>query len=627
MKLPKLVFIVPAILLSLSGLSFAALNFPYANLRTNLPIYEEPLIGMGNYYTGLAKGTATALWNPAGIMKVQTVEANASVPFSFSNASWNKSFKMSDFDFNAGSGINTGVYFTNDMSDLTKKDRDFLGSIDYAADKQPLAFDQSIRINDMFAFGVKTVKAVSVGWDMIGSAPMTAQYVTDFKGINNYNNSGVSIDNTGKITYNFSGLYEYKSASPLWNGFLTQNMRLPTTVNASMQNSFSMKDTIVLNGGMRTGAFSWGLNIIPISVQAAFDNNVQSTVTKGSPDMYFYTPNFDPNNEKTVADWTSDQNLYGTQYGYKANPINVPAGEVVMDSKWSGTYTGSAIRTDLGMTWDIQPGTNLNLVMENFLGSSLNMRGAGISYYANSRFNQANPNIDPAKGTDWTPFTSSSKDFTFGDNGLFLEPEKTYQIPKRIRIGASIAKPFPIAIDIENQVNPLPIRIIDSTGTAKMVDITNLNVLRLGTEFQLFRLPLWFSGGMGFVYKPSCENKEVQDKIDSIFKIGSRQMPVFPAKLDLGLQTEISGIRTGLALGVDALSVINMYQVDFLYSNIGKTVYYSLYGKKDPWQVSYTAAVDPIATVAGVQGRGVSMSSLTASDLKWNQIVSVSYKF
>jgi hypothetical protein len=324
-----------------------------------------------------------------------------------------------------------------------------------------------------------------------------------------------------------------------------------------------------------------------------------------------------------------DPGLYGTSKGYKANTINIPNGEVVMDGEYRGNYSGSAMRMDLGVSMDIGTSAAFSIVAENFNSAALNMKGSGISYYANDRFNTTDiPNIDPVSGIDWKPFTDRSTDISFKEGqGLYLEPEKSFQIPKRFRFGYSTLKPFLLAIDYELLLTPVNVSITGSNGLQQSVAINGLNVLRIGGELQMFRLPLWLRGGLGFLFKPTCDNADVQAKIDSYFKLGTKRIPVFPAKADLGLSTNIYGTNAGISLGLDALSFINLYSVDVTYSNMGKALFYTLYANRDNWQFSYIGSADVAGTYADLQAQNKSIKSASLSDIKWNQTLAVSYRF
>jgi len=209
-----------------------------------------------------------------------------------------------------------------------------------------------------------------------------------------------------------------------------------------------------------------------------------------------------------------------------------------------------------------------------------------------------------------------------------MEESKTYELPRKLRYGMHITRPFLIALDYETRTNPMIIQVVDSAGSRVDVGISNINVLRLGSEMQVFALPVWLRGGIGVVSKPSADNAEVQAKIDSTFPEG---IPFLPAKLDLGLQTEITGAKTGLAFGVDAMSAISLYSVDLLYTNIAKPLFWTLYTGKENWKIFYTAAADIPGTVMVLKSKGIPMDraleSLSASDIKWNQTFAVSLSF
>ncbi len=602
----------------------ADFNFPYSNLTLSLPIYEDPIPGIGIYYGSLARGMTSALWNPAGLTRIPTAEANAQIPLGKLVSSFSNNFKVEDNEFEAGSGFANGIYFTDDPSDLVKKERTATTLAGYNNPGSSLEFDQAIKFNDWLAVGVKTLNPLDASWDVAGSVPVTSKYSSD---LNNFSQDNLSITD-GKLTYTVGGI-PYTSSDRVWSGFLTQDLILPTSAKTSFRNSLSMQNSMTMTGAVKYGQFSAGLNLTPISVRTEFDNSARAIVSTSASDLIFYTPNFDPDDPVDVAAWTTDPARYGTSSGYKASVIQVPEGEIVADARWSGIYSGSCVRQDLGLMWDPQPWLAFSLVAENMGGAVLDMKGRGLSYYANHRFNTENPDIDPAEGINWSPFEYGSTDFVFPDGqGLYMEPSKTYELPKKIRLGMHTTKPFLIALDYETRSNPMIIQVVDSTGTRVDVGISNINVLRLGSETQIFALPIWLRGGVGVVSKPTADNAEVQEKIDSTFPQG---IPFLPAKLDLGLQTEITGAKTGIALGVDALSAVSLYSVDLLYTNIAKPIFWTFYTGRDNWKLSYTAAADIPGTVATLKSKGVPMDkimdNLTASDIKWNQTVAVSLTF
>ena len=203
----KFLFLSLLIFVSASSTAFADFNFPYSNLRLTLPIYEDPLPGIGIYYGSLAKGMNTALWNPAGLTRIPTAEANARIPMGAFASSFSQNFNIEDNEFEAGSGFSNGIYFTDDMSDLTKKERTMTSSIGYNNPGASLDFDQAIKFNDWLAVGVKTLNPLDVSWDVAGSVPVTSKYSSD---LNNFSQDNLSITD-GRLTYSIGGI-PYTSA-------------------------------------------------------------------------------------------------------------------------------------------------------------------------------------------------------------------------------------------------------------------------------------------------------------------------------------------------------------------------------------------------------------------------------
>ncbi len=590
-------------------------------------MYEEPYTGLGNYYSGLADGIRTVLWNPAGLLRQATGEASVTLPFKTGNYSFGKTLKVSDTDFTSGAGnLKTTLFFTKDTTDLTKQQRNINSSILYTGSNANVLLDKSIRINDFMVFGIKTMNPIEINASFGGEIPAVAQYTADFM---NYSSGKIATDSEGKISYAYSGTSTYVSDRPLWSGFLTQKLNLPTTTISSMNNRLKIDEPFVMSGAIQINKLLIGANVIPINARAEIDNRSRVMVNKSATDMVFYTPDFDANDQAAAFAWTQDPELYGTSKGYKMNTISVPAGEVIVDSSYSGVYTGSTLRTDIGAMWLVDDNSNLGFVIENASNSSLNMKGSGLSYYANHRLNTANqPSVDPQSGFSWSPFTAGASDFVFASGkGLYMEPVKEYKLPRKLRMGAAFRNPFILTVDYEMPDTPVTIMITDGSGNPKLVTISGMNVLRIGTEMQILNLPAWFRGGIGFVYKPVADDADVQAKIDSLFKFRSRSLFMFPFKIDGSLQTKIMGNDSGIALGIDPLAIINAYALDVTYSNFGKPFFLSLYTKKDSWNFSYSAVADPIATVASVQSQNRAVTDITFADLKWNQALSVSYKF
>ncbi len=618
------------LIILLSCTAYADIDFPYLNSRANIPIYEEPFSGMGSYYGSLSNGIKTVLWNPAGIMRVGTAEGSFTFPMNLTSVSFGYTSKIDDLDMDAtGNGLSTGVFFTDDPTDLTKKQRNMNTYGGYSNSGASLVFDQTFRVNDSVGIGVRSLNPIDIELGLAGNFPMFAQYSTNYR---NTTTGGLSVDGSGFMTYTYDqgGLtYTYTSAQPVWNSFLEQRLRLPTTAVSQFQNDMHVDRTVVLTGGYKYDKFSFGLNVTPLSARADIENSMQLIVSRNAGDGVFYTPDFDPTNQADVAAWMLDPTRFGAAAGYKANTIDIPAGDVIMDSKWSGTYTGAAVRSDLGMMYDISDNTTLSLMLENITGSTMTMHGRGINYFANHRFNStSSPNIDPDGTLDWDPFTAAGQDFVFAPGqGLYMDNNIEYNIPRRTKIGVAIKTPFLLAIDYETPSTPTRIRVRDSSGSYQDVNLSNMNVLRMGAEMGLFRSPVVLKGGMAFLYKPVADNAEVQSKIDSIFKLRSRSIPFIPIKFDMGLEADMYKGKTGFAFGIDGLSLINMYSFDLTYSGNGKTLFYTLYHNREDWQLSYTAMADILATMAEIKSSGKPIGEAGMSDVKWKQAVSMTLRF
>jgi hypothetical protein len=276
------------------------------------------------------------------------------------------------------------------------------------------------------------------------------------------------------------------------------------------------------------------------------------------------------------------------------------------------------------LSYDLGEILTLGLVLENVGGASLNFVGQGRVVYVNSRVSTAEPTgfDDPSQEFHWDLFKDNFEPVE-GTEDLFLEEEVRADLPKRIRIGLALKKPFLIAIDYEQNQTPFKYKQIED-DQEKIITISNVRILRIGMETQLFALPIWFRSGMPLMFKPDIEglDPDAQKNVDDAFQFG-----VLPVGYDMGTEINFWGTYVGSNFGFNISSAFALYQLDTLNLDLGKVGFWDLYVRRGPWKVTYLAAIDPASTAGAYANREDKDQDFGMEHIRWIQTFTVSYKF
>jgi hypothetical protein len=490
-----------------------------------------------------------------------------------------------------------------------------------------VTYGQAIKINDYLTLGITTMGNTAIEANIVGQMPAATKYDLNLYNVNDYQGTGMYIDSNGILTVSREG-FSYTTASSLWGGFLTQNATAAVTAYSEMINNISINSEIVFSAASKTGPISWGVNIIPISATAAVNNVVQTLITTDYGDAYFYSPNVDISDEAAVANWVSNPDLYGASGGYNQSVVDIPQGEIVADTKYAGTYAGSALRIDLGATYDLGDSMTISLMAENLNNSGLNMTGTGLTAYGTHRYNTAeSPTVDPITGVTWNPFTDYEQVIPETADWA-LPSEQYYPLPRRLRAGVAWKKPIIFSIDYEMQLNPMEVVYKHSDGNYAATRISNINILRLGIESSILSSPVKLRGSTGLLLKPTVENDpDLAASVNSVYST----LPVLPAMLNLGGEINFWGTKAGLGFGYNGLTLLSLVQLDTVSTNISQLLYWSIYADNDQWNLTFSQAVDPTSTasayLAAHPGSSVDFSSFQFSDLKWLSTIAIGYEF
>lgn len=377
----------------------ADLNYPYGRVSLKLPPSENPYPGLGNYYSTLAKGMKSVLWNPASLGKLKLSEASISTVLAMGSYDMTKTSSVEEKGgtFEVGAGTAGGkatmdyALFFRPYSAVTgigtaTKEVEIQSDLNYATSSTGINFSVAQRINDWLIIGFASNNPLEANLDLAGNFPVTGRMSMDLKG---KSMGDMVITNDGKLKYTFTSpggtLTTPETVSSVWSGFLSQEVTIPFTNISELRNNLNFQSPYIATVASQFRNFYAGINILPISATAQMDNDVRTVVNADTPDQLIYVPNFDPNNQSQGANWIADPDKYGTQAGYSRKQIKLPSGEIVADAKYRGFYNGSTARMDFGIMYDIADWLTFGMALENIGGTSLNLKGNGLAAYLDHR--------------------------------------------------------------------------------------------------------------------------------------------------------------------------------------------------------------------------------------------------
>lgn len=620
-------FILASVLLVLLILpSQAAINFPYGNFNIKMPPLEETYPGMGSYYSTLSRGIGSLMWNPALLSYISTAEVTFSLSGSSKNYTINNTRLVEDATFEADIiGNFTGaVYFDYPSQAISPQTREVTGHYNYATETTGITYQQAMKINDWLTAGVIYRGPVESNFNIVGDFPTTIKYELNMSG-SSLEGVPLWVDNNNRMSYSYqlpNGTeVTSTSATPVWDGFVTQEAALPLTSYTELRNNVTVNSDITASIAGKLQKLSFGVNMTPIGGEINIDNAFRTVVNQDATDIVVYSPDFDTNSSEAIADWFSDSSKYGTQSGYKGKVSQTPAGQAVVDAKYRGFYSASTMRMDLGASYDITEYLRMGIAYENFNAASLNFSGAGRSTYVQSRIGSAEFSniIDPAQN-DSPGFFKDTFEPVDGTEDYALEPNKNYQLPQRMRVGFAFVKPIVIAIDYEKQLNPIRYWAQDDSGDYGVVEISDINMVRVGIDLNIIK------GGTTLLLKPTVTglDSEATDSINRAFKFGA-----VPLKIDLGSTLNLWNWKTDAYLGFNAMSLIDILQFNTLSSDLSKMLYYGLSVTRNYWTVSYLATMDTLGSAAGYyEAREQdSTKEFKYEDVKWITTWQITYRF
>lgn len=633
--LKRLVVIIIAVF-SLTIVVHADFDFPYGSVKIKVPPSENPFPGFGSYYSTIAKGMKSILWNPASLGKLGLTEASLATISPSDTYGYSRTMALSETSGTLEGGASLALLFRPPAeigSGISTTDINVTVHADYATSSTGINFSSALKVNDQVAIGFTSNNPLELDLNLAGSFPITVRTAIDLKG---QTVGGMEIANDGKLKYTFGSgatITTYESTQPIWDGFLTQEVTVPFTNLSELRNNISIQSPYTGTLAGNFGQLCLGINMVPIYATANIQNDVRTVVNSDTDDGFLYTPNFDTSNQTELASWINDSDNYGSAAGYQRKVIKLPARETIATAKYKGDYTASTARFDIGAIFDVNNWLTVGLNLENASGSSLNFKGTGRSAYVTYReINTEDAGdvaelIQPGGKSAFDLFTDTWVSTTeAGGNSLFLEAEKNYALPKKIRFGIAFKKPFLIAVDFEQ--NQVPIKYMTTENNLPVeITISKINFMKIGTEMRIFALPVWLRGGTTLMSKPEISSLSAgaQSSLDKVFQYG-----FLPLNFDLGLETNAWDVIINTAFGINAQSLISSMQLDTGNMGLNKLVYYDITLGKDAWQISYLAEVDPTGTASAYGTKTVpagTSKSFAAADIKFVQTLGLTYRF
>ncbi|OGC09715.1 hypothetical protein A3F86_00820 [candidate division WOR-1 bacterium RIFCSPLOWO2_12_FULL_45_9] len=633
--LKRLVVIIIAVF-SLTIVVHADFDFPYGSVKIKVPPSENPFPGFGSYYSTIAKGMKSILWNPASLGKLGLTEASLATISPSDTYGYSRTMALSETSGTLEGGASLALLFRPPAeigSGISTTDINVTVHADYATSSTGINFSSALKVNDQVAIGFTSNNPLELDLNLAGSFPITVRTAIDLKG---QTVGGMEIANDGKLKYTFGSgatITTYESTQPIWDGFLTQEVTVPFTNLSELRNNISIQSPYTGTLAGNFGQLCLVINMVPIYATANIQNDVRTVVNSDTDDGFLYTPNFDTSNQTELASWINDSDNYGSAAGYQRKVIKLPARETIATAKYKGDYTASTARFDIGAIFDVNNWLTVGLNLENASGSSLNFKGTGRSAYVTYReINTEDAGdvaelIQPGGKSAFDLFTDTWVSTTeAGGNSLFLEAEKNYALPKKIRFGIAFKKPFLIAVDFEQ--NQVPIKYMTTENNLPVeITISKINFMKIGTEMRIFALPVWLRGGTTLMSKPEISSLSAgaQSSLDKVFQYG-----FLPLNFDLGLETNAWDVIINTAFGINAQSLISSMQLDTGNMGLNKLVYYDITLGKDAWQISYLAEVDPTGTASAYGTKTVpagTSKSFAAADIKFVQTLGLTYRF
>ena len=611
-------FIVPFVCLAASG----DLNARYKYDYTQPPEFQPSL---NSQFTTLAHGVVDVLANPAGITDVNTIE----IAFGLSGYVNNpiRSDTNSIYIDDAGmEGLeqapNSRAYvrITDDRTAVSPEPRAVTVDEDYSKGGGFNYFGMTYKVADWLAFSISRRRPTVMSFDYSAFMPVMVDVKADFRGATfEAGNPGdyIRIRYDGTIEAVIAGM-PHTSEVSAWSGFLDQGTSEVNWVNGIFDNSIANHNSVVITTAIKTGQVSWGLNVIPESVDIELNNEMYVQSDANNSNLKFYLPKTNFGSTLEALYWVTSE--VQTPAGYHSMEVETLPGQQLGSAKVAGKYSGSFVRMDLGMQWEPTDWFTLAGVYENFNGATLKLEGVNIIQYVQHRLDTTAKMPTEESASYWNPFlpdpTHEVEVENVIRNTLTMQP---IELPKKLKFGCAFKKPFLIAVDWEQWQNEY--RFTSDPGhpeTAHYITISDITFLKLGMESQFWFFPVIMRGSLTSLLRPTTNDPELEKNFDDLYQ----SLPVVPVDGNLYFGFGLLDGEWGFGFGGGGLPLLRAVMLDM--SGIAKVFYLNTYFKKGDWQVSYLMTMDPVLTAFSSD---ISTTAGIDSDIRLMQTSTLSIGF
>jgi len=562
----------------------------------NQPPEFQP--SLNNQFTALSNGVADVLVNPAGIMRVATFEVALGLSGFVKNPirSDENTVYVDDKGMKGTENSpNSRAYIrmTDDRTVVTAEPRPVTIDEDYSKGGGINYFGMTYRISDWLAFSVSRKRPTSASFDYSASSPFMLDAIADFTstsfevgGPGNF----INIRDDGTMEVVLGGVLVGTSEVAAWSGFLRQGTSEVNWLSGTFSNSITNQNSVIISAAVKTGQFSWGLNVIPMTVDMKLYNEVSVISDSKNSNVKFYIPNLDFASTFEAVNWITHE--CGLPSGYRSMEVETLAGQQIGSAKVAGNYSGSLTRMDLGMQWLPTDFFSVGAVYENFNGATLNLEGVDVIQYVEHRVDTASQMPTATGESYWNPFlpvpTHEVETERIIRSTLTMQP---IELPRNIKFGVALKKPLILALDWEQWQNEY--RFSSDPGhpeSAHYISFSNISFMRLGMESRLFILPVVMRGSIKGMFKPTTNDKYTEDNLEEMYA----NTPIYPVDANIYFGLGIFDGEFGFGFGGGGLPLLQAMMLDM--SSIAKVFYSNVYFTRGNWQISYLMTMDPVLT-------------------------------
>lgn len=597
----------------------------YSYDYTQPPEFQPSL---NSQFTALSGGVADVSVNPAGIMRINTFEVAVGISGLVQNPIKSDENKVYVDDANmggTGNSPNSRAYIrlTDDRSVVTQETRPVTIDDEYSKGGGVNFFGMTYKMSDWLAFSISRKRDTNFNFSYKMLAPVLLDAQANFRGASfeaggpgNY----VRIRNDGTIEAVVGGILLGTSEISAWSGFLQQGTGEVNWMNGSFDNTITNHNGVVLSAAAKTGAFTWGLNIMPMTYDLELNNEISVTSDKNNSNLKFYIPNLNFSSTFDAVNWVTSE--AGNATGYRSMEVETLAGQQIGSAKIAGKYSASFTRMDLGMQWDPADFFSVGAVYENFNGATLDLKGVNVIQYVEHRVDTSSRMPTLEGQSYWDPFLATPTHEV--DTEKIIRDTLTMhpiELPRKLKLGFAFRKPILFAVDWEQWLNEY--KFTSDPGhpeTAHYITLSGLSFLKIGAESRIAFLPMIMRGSLTGMLKPSSDDPATEKSIDDLYS----KLPIVPVDGNIYFGFGIMDGELGFGVGGGGLPLMQAVMLDV--SSIMKVFYTNIYFMRGNWQVSYLMTMDPVLTgfssdVSTTKGQDSEIRLMSTSTL------SIGFKF